>query len=199
MDCFTREESRALRSVFIASILFCLAYSLSTIHGLDAERFMENYNKWGPSARTCPGLAWGAISETELEYNVVVAAKKFAENPRAICMEADREDDPHWLFTSVAMPYLKGFVVEAIARTDAARQVLFCIEASNHPFFRGAFGYVFEKNLYLWLSSNPDNEIPCTAWPRLEEPTRTQGLQLQSPQPAIRWNCAVSDQSGWTR
>src|SRR6267154_5772120 len=81
MDCFTREESRALRSVFIASILFFLSYSLSIIHGLDTERFLENYDKWGPSARTCLGLEWGVIGKDWLKKKVAVVAKKFAQNP----------------------------------------------------------------------------------------------------------------------
>jgi hypothetical protein len=157
MDNFTREESRALRSVFIAGILFYMAYSLSTVHGLDAERFMEKYNKWGPSARTCLGLAWGVITERELENEVVVIARKFAENPRPICIGICPEDGADWLFTSVplsperdvsalrvATPYLKGFIVEAIARTNAAKQVSFYTEARYHPFFRSAFGYIFE-------------------------------------------------------
>ena len=84
MDYFTREESRALRSVFIGSILFCLAYSLSTIHGLDAERFMENYNKWGPSARTCLGLAWGAITERELR-------KRSGRRCQEVCRKSPRD------------------------------------------------------------------------------------------------------------
>ena len=67
MEYFTRKELRALRSVFIATILFCLAYSLSIIHELDVQQIMENYNKWGPSARTCLRLAWGTISERELK------------------------------------------------------------------------------------------------------------------------------------
>lgn len=47
MDCSTRDSSRALRSVFIASILLCLAYSFppyNMIHGLDVERFVMNYD-----------------------------------------------------------------------------------------------------------------------------------------------------------
>jgi hypothetical protein len=121
------EEPQALRLVFVASIVFCLAYSLSIIHGLDVERFIENYDKWGPSARTCLKLAWGTITKEELENKVVIVAKKFAEDPRAISMEADSEVGSHWLFTSppvgpksnvstlrVATPHLRRFVMQAI-------------------------------------------------------------------------------------
>ena len=179
MDYFTREESRALRSVFITTILLCLAYSLSIIHGLDVERFLENYDEWGPSTRTCLGLARGTITEDELEDKVAKVAKKFAENPRAIFMEEDSEDGSHWLFTSVpsggrrdvpvlqvATPNLKEFVMEAISRTNATQQVSFYAEASSYPFFRSEFGYIFENYFYRWLASDPYNKIPCTAWPR---------------------------------
>jgi hypothetical protein len=176
MNCLTREESRALRSVFIISNLFCLAYSHSIIHGLDAERFVENYDKWGPSGRTCLKLAWGTIAEKELEYKVDMVAKKFAEHPTAITMEANPEVDYHLLFTTlpdgpkrelptlrVATQYLHNTIVKAIASIDAAKQASFYSKASNHPFFRGAFGYVFEKYFYVWLSSSSDNELLCTA------------------------------------
>ena len=64
------------------------------------EGFVENYKKWGPSARTCLGLAWGTMTEEELEYNVGMVAKKFAEYPSAILMEADSEVGSHLLFTA---------------------------------------------------------------------------------------------------
>ena len=105
-----------------------------------------------------------------------MAAKKFAEHPAAVTMEANSEVDSHLLFTTlpgnpgrdlatlqVATPYLRDFLVKAIARIDAAKQVAFYTEASNHPFLRGAFGYVFEKYFYVWLSSSPDNVLLCTA------------------------------------
>ena len=63
--------------------------------------------------------------------------------------------------------------MEAIIRIDAAKQVSFYTEASGHPYFRSASGHVFEKFFYLWLSSDPDNEISCTAWPGSAQPTGT--------------------------
>ena len=136
MDCFTREESRALRSVFIASILFCLAYSLSIIHGLDTEHFLENYDKWGPFACTCLILELGVISEDWLKKKVALVAKKFAQNFHVIDLEADPDDGSHWLFTSfpfgpkrdcsvlkVPTLHLKRFIVDAIASSNTARQI----------------------------------------------------------------------------
>jgi hypothetical protein len=186
MNCFTREESRALRLVFITTILFCLTYSHSIIHELNVENFLKSFDKWGPSARTCLRLAGGTITEQELEKKMCMVAKNFAENPTAITMEPNPEADSHLLFTTlpdgperssamlqVATPYLHCFVVEAIAKIDAAKQISFYSEASSHPYFRGAFGYVFEKFFYIWLSSNPDNKLSCTAWPRSAEPSRS--------------------------
>ena len=163
-----------------------LIYFLSIIHNLDVQQFMTNYDKWGPSARTCLMLAWRTISEEALKSKVEKAAKKFAENPRAITMEAESDESSHWLFVSlpgnpgrdlpvlrVGTPYLREFVVQAIAKIDAAKQVSFYTETSGHPYFRSAFGYIFKKVFYLWLSSDPDNEIRCTAWPSSAEPTRS--------------------------
>ena len=201
MEFFTREESRALRLVFISTILLCLAYSLSIIHNLDVQQFMTNYDKWGPSARTCLMLAWRTISEEALKGKVENAAKKFAENPRAITMEAESDEGSHWLFVSlpdnperdrpvlrVGTPYLREFVVQAIANIDAAKQVSFYTETSSHPYFRSAFGYIFEKFFYLWLYSDPDNEILCKAWPSSApaEPamsTRSKETKSKTPEP----------------
>jgi hypothetical protein len=176
MDCITLEESRALRSVFIATILFCLTYSRSIIYKLDVERVVENFTKWGPSARTCLMLAWGTLTEKELQFDVGIVAKKFAKDPTATTMEANPEVGSDLLFTfpddpergthtlRVATQHLYGFVVQAIAAIDAAKQVSFYARASGHPSF-GAFDYIFEKYFYVWLSSNPlaDNELLCTA------------------------------------
>lgn len=160
MNGFTREESRAL----------------SIIYGLDTEYFLKLYDKWGPSGRTCLRLAWRTMSEKELKLKLGMVAKKFAENPTAMTTETDWEADSHLLFTMVpdspkrdlptlriATRYLHDFVMQMIASIDAAKQVSFYIEATGLPFFRGAFGRVFKKFFYVWLSSSPDNELLCTA------------------------------------
>lgn len=174
MNYLSRDESRAL----------------SIIHGVDVEGVLRNYDTWGPSARTCLHLAWGMIEEMGLKMRVDAVAKNFAENPRAMTMRAEFEDAPHCLFTSlpgpkrsitvlrVATPYLRDFVVKAIARIHADKQASFYTEVTSHnPYFRSAFGYIFEKFFYLWFSSDPDNQVSCTAWPDSEsaEPIRTTG------------------------
>lgn len=144
MDCFTREESRAPRSVFITTILFCLAYFHSIIHGIDSEHFIEYFKKWGPSARTCLSLAWGTTTEEELENNVSMVANKFAEDPFAIIMEANPEVGSDLLFTTlpdspernfstlrVATPHVRHFVMQAIASLNAAKQVSFYAKVST--------------------------------------------------------------------
>jgi hypothetical protein len=73
--------------------------------------------------------------------------------------------------------------VKAIARNDAAKQASFYTEAIDHPYFRSAFDYIFVKFFYLWFSSNPDNEISCTAWPRSAEPTRTTKTKSTAREP----------------
>jgi hypothetical protein len=144
MDCFTREESRALRSVFIATILFWLAYSHSIIYGLDAEHFVEYFEKWGPSVRTCLRLAWGTTTEEELEYDVGKVTKKLAEDTFRIMMGANSEVGYHSVFATlpnspkrasftlrVATPHIRHFVMQAIASLDAAKQVSFYDKVST--------------------------------------------------------------------
>ena len=101
MDCITPQESRALRLVFIATILFCLTYSHSIVHGLDVERFQQYFTKWGPSARTCLRLMWGTLTEPRLRNDASNAAKKFAKNPASLTMEAYSETDSDLLFTTL--------------------------------------------------------------------------------------------------
>ena len=49
----------------------------------------------------------------------------------------------------------------------------FTLEASKHPFFRGAFSYLFEKFFHVWFYSNPADELSlsCTTWSSCAEST----------------------------
>jgi hypothetical protein len=177
MEYFTREEIQALRSVFIATILFCPAYFLSLIHELDVQQMINYYNKWGPSACTCLRLAWGTISERRLKAIVDILAKKFAENPRAVTMESESEEGSHCLFASlptsaerdvsvlrVATLHLRGFVVEAIARIDAVRQVAFYSEARPSVFSKRIWLCLRKILLHLALFRPEEQNIMyCTA------------------------------------
>ena len=137
---------------------------------------MNYFNKWGPSARTCLALVSGTMTENLLESKVNLAAKKFAEDPVALTtMETDLENNSHLLLTTfpvdhnrdittlrVATQHLHHIIKNAVSNIDAARQISFYFKASGDPYFRGAFGYVFEKLFYVWLSSNSGNELLCT-------------------------------------
>ena len=114
-------------------------------------------------------MARGTITEAALEENAVIAARKFAEEPLAVTMDAIPEIGSHSLFVTdpvkperavstlkVATERLSKIVKDEISATDANKQVSFYAQASGHPYFRGAFGYVFEKFFYVWLSSDPD-------------------------------------------
>ena len=81
--------------------VLCLTYSDSIIYGLDVQRFQDNFTKWGPSARTCLGLAWGTLSEKELQNNTETVARKLAEDPTiANTMQVDPKIDLHLLFVT---------------------------------------------------------------------------------------------------
>ena len=201
MECLTREEARALRLVFIATILLCLEYSHSIIHGLQTIDFLAYFDKWGPSARTCLKLAWGSWTENQLKLRAEKAAKKFVNNPSAINWGGNTVVDSHLLFTTfpigpkrdestlrVATSHLKDFIVKAVGKINAAKQVSFYAQVINHPTFRSAFGHVFEKFYHIWLSSDPDdpdNKLSCTALPRSVRSTRStrSTTRQQKPKP----------------
>ena len=117
------------------------------------------------------------MSEEELQDNAETVAKKFAEDPTtADTMEVDPKLGSHSIFVTlpngpnrhthtmrIASKYLNDILVRAIASTDAAKQNSFYTQTSNHPQFRGAFGYVFEKFFYVWFLSNSDKTLLCTA------------------------------------
>jgi hypothetical protein len=49
-----REDDRPwVRSTLLFPLIFTLGFPHSTIRHLDIERLRDNYNIWGPSARTC--------------------------------------------------------------------------------------------------------------------------------------------------
>ena len=140
------------------------------------------------------------LTEQQLESKVSAAAKKFAEDPIAVTtgVETNPEVGSHLLFTTVpvghmrdlsilrvATPHLSSFVKNAIATIDAAKQISFYSQASGHPFFRGAFGYVFEKYFYVWFSSIPlanhddNSELLSTLAPSQPRSNALKRLPLQ--------------------
>ena len=72
--------------------LFPLTYSHSGILRLDTERFLEDFEKWGPCARTCIGLAHGSLTEERLQDDAISIAKRFAQDPCAFTMDAPSKD-----------------------------------------------------------------------------------------------------------
>ena len=134
------------------------------------------------------------MSEEALEIGVNLAAKKFAENPIAVAMETNNKEYSHLLLTTripagptrdilalrVSTRHLSHIVNKAISSIDAADQISFYFKASDYPFSQGAFGHVFEKFFYVWLSSNPNNELLCTpALPSRSAKSRSELEQLR--------------------
>jgi hypothetical protein len=91
-------------------------------------------------------------------------------------MEAQSHDASHTLFTvfpndqrtdftlRVTTPYLRGLVMEEIAKFDTADQISFYHRASSLPQFRGTLGYMFEECFLVWLySAERANALSCTA------------------------------------
>ena len=67
MSSFTSDELKALRSVIIASVLFCLTSFYSIVLHFNTKTFLKYFERWGPDARICTQLARGLWSEDILQ------------------------------------------------------------------------------------------------------------------------------------
>ena len=67
MSSFTSDELKALRSVIIASVLFCLTSFYSIVLHFNTKTFLKYSERWGPDARICTQLARGLWSEDILQ------------------------------------------------------------------------------------------------------------------------------------
>jgi hypothetical protein len=169
---------KALGLVIIFGVVFCLTFTRRTFLDLNVEHFLK---KWGLDAHTCIQLARGIFTERELRDQAEIAALGFAQNPTAMTLETKSELTFYTLFTArpiseearftyvlrVETQYLRVHVVDKVAhlgRFDPGMQVSFYSEASRNPRFKGSMGYVFEKFVYAWLSSNlAERELVCRA------------------------------------
>ena len=113
MDCFTFDEMRALRLGHRRgrSIRSDLFFSQSIILGLDVERFLRNFKKWGPNARielTRKRRGARALATASEE-----SARIFALDPFRFAVAEDkpsrradhalftvRPSDPNWMVES---------------------------------------------------------------------------------------------------
>jgi hypothetical protein len=188
MDCITYDEIKALGLVILFRIVFFLTFSRSTLLGLKVEHFLK---KWGPNAYTCIQLARGVLTEHELQYHAEIAALEFAKNPTAMTPETKSEFTFYTLFTArpideekrftyvlrVETQYLRDHVVDKVAQLGRIdMQVSFYSQASRSPRFEGSMGYVFEKFVYAWLSSNPaERELVC----RAADPNAVERIRLK--------------------
>jgi len=124
-------------------------------------------------------LAKTPSQEVMFEAAAKEAARLYATDPRQFINAGNEEAvtrcASHRLFTivpdrlrmvetvEIKTTYLSSLVVHAIAEVDAAKQVEFFNLTSNHPWFRGSGGYVFEKFVDVWLFSDPQSEgLLCT-------------------------------------
>ena len=195
MECFTEKEAKALRLVNITSILFIfLTNSHSKISNYDVKNFLANFKKWGPNIHTCIRLAEGVITTKELQTQAAEVARRFAQDPDAINMQAISQESSHVLFTvtsndvsrssfslRVTNPYLCGLVMKEITLLNETAQASFYQKTSTLPAFKGTWGYMFEKYFLVWLhSTKQGNELECTA----KSPKRKRGEQSNSdPEP----------------
>jgi len=156
--------------------------------------------------RTCVGLARGVLTDQRLKDISRGIAQQFAQDPAAIHMQASSQDS-HVLFTvtpnadrsfytlNVTTPYLRGLVLQEIAKRDVTEQVSFYHRASSLSQFRGTLGYLLEKYFIAWLySGERAKALLCASKPAMS--AKSKGLESAmtiSLQPPPRNKLTVSD------
>jgi hypothetical protein len=131
--------------------------------------------------------------EREHRDHAEIAALGFAGNPTAMTPETKSELTIYTLFTArpideeqrfnyvlrVETQYLRDHVLDKIAhlgRFDPDMSVSFYSQASRNPRFEVSMGYVVEKFVYAWLSSNPaERELVC----RPADPEAVERIRLK--------------------
>ncbi|KAH9026175.1 hypothetical protein EDB85DRAFT_1893491 [Lactarius pseudohatsudake] len=149
------------------------------VQGLDASALLRNYEKWGPSARTCVQLA---RDPAKGRYHAIVvnnAADAFVERPPPRTT-FDAIEVFHVLFSvrpEVEEDRGGGRVPVAVMATEHIKRIISCAAAgavarkriefyriiSTQPSFKVSAGKMFEGFVLSWLyaGSNLNLEIPA--------------------------------------
>ncbi|KAH9048862.1 hypothetical protein EDB84DRAFT_1574436 [Lactarius hengduanensis] len=151
--------------------------ALGTILDLNLKSLRDNYDLWGPSARTCISLMdpdqvgahilTVASAAYEFTSNVkqfdglnaaLVSHRLFAVKP----IEGSRQT----VTAEFASRHLLGFVSRAYAERDRAMRLSFYKQISGHAWFSTSAGRIFETHVLIWSrytsAEKAENCLQCT-------------------------------------
>ncbi|KAH9003509.1 hypothetical protein EDB86DRAFT_3100059 [Lactarius hatsudake] len=158
--------------------------ALGKIQGLDPSALLRNYEKWGPSARTCVRLA--REPDEECHHAIVVnnAADAFVERPPPLTtfnsiqvfhvlfsVRPEGEDRGGRMvpFAEMATEHIRDIISCAAASAEAPKRIEFYRIISTQPSFKVSAGKMFEGFVLSWLYTNSNvDPLRCFATGRLD-------------------------------
>ncbi|KAI9446795.1 hypothetical protein H4582DRAFT_2070118 [Lactarius indigo] len=158
MDYFTIEEMTVLGMVL----------------GLNTSDLRRNYERWGPSARTCLRLSRYITTEDEYEKTVEGAAKHFVNDPDAIELDFNMTTTriTHILFSvrpkekeetgrriqiaDLASDRIKTIISDAATHARAQKRINFYDTISTQPGFEASTVQIFKGFVLSWLHARPN-------------------------------------------
>ncbi|KAH9030527.1 hypothetical protein EDB85DRAFT_1429344 [Lactarius pseudohatsudake] len=148
--------------------------ALGTILDLNLRSLRDNYDLWGPSARTCILLT----DPNQVRHHrlaVASAAYQFTNNVKQfdglnVALVSHRlfavrptKDSRQDVTAEFASRHLLGFVSRAYAERDRAIRLSFYKQISGHAWFSTSAGRIFETHVLIWSRySSAENCLPCT-------------------------------------
>ncbi|KAH9003512.1 hypothetical protein EDB86DRAFT_3241318 [Lactarius hatsudake] len=161
--------------------------ALGKVQGLDASALLRNYEKWGPSARTCVRLV--RDPQREFRHAIVVnnAADAFVERPPprttfdaievfdvlfSVRPEVEENGGRTVPVAEMATEHIKRIISCAAAGAEAHKRIKFYRTISTQAAFKGSAGDMFEGFVLSWLYAGSGEPLRCSATglPQLEIP-----------------------------
>ncbi|KAH9051098.1 hypothetical protein EDB87DRAFT_1836808 [Lactarius vividus] len=162
--------------------------ALGKVQGLDASALLRNYEKWGPSARTCVRLVRDPYREFHHAIAVNNAADAFVERPPprtnfnaiqvshvlfSVRPEVEEKGGRTVPVAEMATEHIKSIISCAAAGAEAHKRIEFYRIISTQAAFKGSAGDMFEGFVLSWLYAGSNVEpLRCSATgqPQLEIP-----------------------------
>ncbi|KAH9164837.1 hypothetical protein EDB89DRAFT_385511 [Lactarius sanguifluus] len=177
-----REWAKQLTAVTFVMNGFSAAEitALSKVQGLDASALLRNYEKWGPSARTCVRLARDPAGERYHAMVVNNAADAFVERPPSrtsfdaievfhvlfsVRPEGEDSGGRRVPFAEMATEHIRDIISCAAAAAAAAarKRIEFYRMISTQPSFNVS-GKMFKGFVLSWLYTNSNvDPLRCFA------------------------------------
>ncbi|KAH9077651.1 hypothetical protein EDB83DRAFT_2345111 [Lactarius deliciosus] len=135
--------------------------ALGTMLDLNLKSLRDNYDLWGPSARTCilltnPNQVWHhRLAVASAAYEFTSNVKQFdglnaaLVSHRLFTVRPTKNSRQH-VTAEFASRHLLGFVSRAYAERDRAMRLSFYKQISGHAWFSTSAGRIFETHVLIW-------------------------------------------------